>query len=128
MILIIAAIITTILFVLMGVFQVLLAIGLPLGRLAYGGKYETLPKKLRIMSLIAVAIFVFGIIIVLERAEIITILNNVVLTAIVVWIYAVYSTLNTLMNAASKSQSEKLIMTPISLLIAVCCYILAILG
>ncbi len=128
MILIIVAIIASVLFFLMSIFQVLLAIGLPLGRAAYGGKYETLPKKLRIMSLIAVGIFVFGIITVLERAAIMTVFNNDLLTTIVIWIYAVYSTLNTLMNAVSKSQWEKRIMTPISLVIAVCCFILAILG
>ena len=126
MILMIAAMIACVLFASMSIFQLLLALGLPLGRAAYGGKYEKLPNKLRIMSLIAVGIFVFGIIIVLERAEIITVLNNVMLTAIVIWIFAVYSTLNTLMNAVSKSQWEKRIMTPISLVIAVCCFILAI--
>lgn len=95
---------------------------------AYGGKYEKLPNNLRIMSLIAVGIFIFGIIVVLEQATIITIFNNELLTIIVVWIFAVYLTLNTLMNAVSKSQWEKQIMTPISFGIAVCCYILAILG
>lgn len=127
MILIIAAIIACVLFFLMSIFQVLLALGLPLGRVAYGGKYETLPKKLRIMSLIAVGIFIFGIFIVLEQGTIITVFNNELLTTIVVWILAVFLTLNTLMNAVSKSQSEKRIMTPISFVIAVCCYILAIL-
>ena len=110
----------------MSVFQLLLAIGLPLGRAAYGGKYEILPKNLRIMSLVAVGIFVFGMIIVLERAGLITIFNNPLLTAIVVWILAVYSTLNVLMNAVSKSRIEKRIMTPLSILIAICCYIVAI--
>jgi len=80
------------------------------------------------MSLIAVGIFVFGIITVLERATIMTVFNNDLLTTIVIWIYAVYSTLNTLMNVVSKSQWEKRIMTPISLVIAVCCFILAIMG
>jgi hypothetical protein len=126
MIVIVAAIILCVLFTLMSIFQLLLAFGLPLGRAAYGGKHETLPKNLRIMSLIAVGIFVFGIFIVLERAGLITIFNNPLLTAIVVWILAIYSTLNVLMNAVSKSQLEKRIMTPISLIIAVCCYIVAI--
>ena len=128
MILIIVAIVACVLFFLMSIFQLLLVIGLPYGRAAYGGKYETLPKNLRIMSLIAVGILVFGIIIVLERAEIITLINNTQLTKIVVWIYTGYSTLNTLINAVSKSQWEKRIMTPISLVIAVCCFILAIIG
>lgn len=128
MILIITAIIVCVLLFLLIIFQLLLAIGLPFGRFAYGGKYEKLPNNLRIMSLIAVGIFIFGIIIVLERATIITILNNELFTTIVVWIFAVYLTLNTLMNAASKSQREKRIMTPISFVIAVCCYTLAIVG
>ncbi|MBY8991936.1 MAG: hypothetical protein KGD58_14425 [Candidatus Lokiarchaeota archaeon] len=125
---IITAIIVCVLLFLLIIFQLLLAIGLPFGRFAYGGKYEKLPNNLRIMSLIAVGIFIFGIIIVLERATIITILNNELFTTIVVWIFAVYLTLNTLMNAASKSQREKRIMTPISFVIAVCCYTLAIVG
>lgn len=128
MILIITASITCILLFLLIIFQLLLAIGLPFGRFAYGGKHEKLPNNLRIMSLIAVGIFIFGIIIALERAAIITIFNNELLTVIVVWIFAVYSTLNTLMNAVSKSKWEKRIMTPISFVIAGCCYILAIIG
>jgi len=80
------------------------------------------------MSLIAVGIFILGIIVALERAAIITVFNNELLTAIVVWIFAIYLTLNTLMNAVSKSKWEKRIMTPISFVITVCCYILAIAG
>jgi len=128
MILLITALIACILFVLMSVFQLLLALGLPLGRAAYGGKYEKLPTNLRIVSLIVVGIFVFAIFIVLERAGIITIFNNILLTAIIVWILAGYFTLNVLMNAVSKSNWEKRIMTPLSLIIAVCCFIVAILG
>jgi len=128
MILIITAIISCVLFALMSIFQLLLALGLPLGKAAYGGKYEKLPTNLRIASLIAVGIFVFAIIVVLERAGIITIFNNVLLTAIVVWILAGYFTLNVLMNAVSRSKWEKRIMTPLSLIITVCCFIIAILG
>ena len=128
MILLITAIVACILFVLMTVFQLLLALGLPLGRVAYGGKYEKLPTKLRIASLIAVGIFVFAIFIVLERAGIITIFNNTLFTAIVLWILAGYFTLNVLMNAVSKSKWEKRIMTPLVLIIAVCCFIVAIIG
>ena len=128
MILIITAILTCVLFALMSIFQLLLALGLPLGKAAYGGKYEKLPTNLRIASLIVVGIFVFAIIIVLERAEIITIFNNDLLTVIVIWILAGYSSLNVLMNAVSKSKWEKRIMTPLSLIIAICCFIIAILG
>ena len=41
----------------MSIFQLLLALGKPYGKLAYAGKYEVLPTNYRIMSMIAIAIF-----------------------------------------------------------------------
>jgi len=126
MILIIAGIIAVVLFGLMSIFQLLLVLGLPLGRLAYGGKYEKLPNNLRIISLSAIAIFVYAIIIVLERAGLITIFNNPMLVVISVWILAGYLAFITVINAISRSKWEKRIMTLISLVLAVCCFIVAI--
>ena len=126
MILIIAGIIAVVLFGLMSIFQLLLVLGLPLGRLAYGGKYEKLPNNLRIISLSAIAIFVYAIIIVLERAGLITIFNNPMLVVVSVWILAGYLAFITVINAISRSKWEKRIMTLISLVLAVCCFIVAI--
>lgn len=128
MIIFFAAIIAAVLFAVMGVFQLLLALGLPLGKLAYGGKYERLPTNMRIMSLVAIGIFALGSISVLERVGIIFIFNNPIFTLVVVWILAVYLTFNTLTNAISKSKREKLIMTPLSLISAICCFVVAILA
>jgi len=126
MIVLIAAIIAVVLFTGMSVFQLLLALGLPFGRLAYGGKYEKLPSKMKIISLIGIVIFIFTSLSVLERAEIIIIFNNLMFVTVVVWIIAVYLTFITIMNAISKSKWEKLIMTPISLTLAICCFIVVI--
>jgi hypothetical protein len=122
----IAAIIAVVIFVVISVFQLLLALGLPLGKLAYGGKYEKLPTKMRIMSLVAIGIFALGAISVLERAGLITIFNNPIFTLVVVWVIAIYLAFNTLLNAISKSKQEKLIMTPLSLILSICCFIVAI--
>lgn len=65
----IVAIIAIILFSIMIVFQFLLVLGLPLGHLAYGGKYKELLTNLRIMSILAIGIFMFATIIVLELVE-----------------------------------------------------------
>jgi len=124
----IAAIIAVAVFAIVSILQLLLALGVPLGKLAYGGKYEKLPTKMRIMSLVAIGIFALGSISVLERVGIITIFNNAILTLVVVWIIAVYLAFNTLTNAISKSKREKLIMTPLSLISAICCFIVAILA
>ena len=126
MIVLIAAIIAVVLFTGMSVFQLLLVLGLPFGRLAYGGKYEKLPSKMKIISLIGIVIFIFTSLSVLERAEIIIIFNNLMFVTVVVWIIAVYLTFITIMNAISKSKWEKLIMTPISLTLAICCFIVVI--
>ena len=127
MVVLIAAIIAVVVFVVMSVFQLLLALGLPLGKLAYGGKYEKLPTNMRIMSLVAIGIFALGSISVLERAGIITIFNDPIFTLVVVWVIAVYLAFNTLLNAIWKSKQEKLIMAPLSLISAICCFIVAIL-
>ena len=123
---IIVAIIAVVLFIGLSIFQLLLAIGKPLGRFAYGGKHETLPKNLRIMSLVAIGIFVFGSISVLVRVGLISIISDSIVFVIVVWVLAFYLSLNTLANLASKSKSEKKVMTPISLSLAICLFIVAI--
>jgi len=126
MVVLIAAIIAVVIFAAMSVFQLLLALGLPLGKFAYGGKYEKLPTNMRIMSLVAIGIFALGSISVLERAGMIIIFNNLIFTLVIVWIIAIYLAFNTLLNAISKSKQEKLIMTPLSLILAICCFIVAI--
>ena len=127
MIAIIAAIIVVALFIGLSIFQILLAAGKPLGQFAFGGKYpEVLPKNLRIMSLVAVGIFVLGSFSVLVRVGIITIIPDSIVFVIIVWVLAIYLSLNTLMNLASESESEKKFMTPVSLSLAICLFIVAI--
>lgn len=40
------------------VFQILLALGLPLGRAAWGGYHETLPAVLRVGSLVSAGLYI----------------------------------------------------------------------
>ena len=124
------AIIATLIFIVNCIFQLLIVIGLPLGHLSYGGKYDRqkLPNKLRITSVIAITIFSFATITYLEFAGLITILNNPNFTLIYCWIIAIYLTSGVLMNAASKSKWEKRIWTPITLLNAISCYIVLLLS
>ncbi|MBY9014159.1 MAG: hypothetical protein KGD68_00565 [Candidatus Lokiarchaeota archaeon] len=126
MTILIAALIAVVIFAVVSIIQLLLALGLPLGKLAYGGKYERLPTKMRIMSIVAIGIFVLASISILERTGIIILFNNPIFTLVVVWVIAVYLALNTLLNALSKSKKEKIIMTPLSLIAAICCFVVAI--
>ncbi len=126
MIVLIFGIIAVVLSAIMSIFQLLLAIGLPLGSFAYGGKYNKLPNNLRIMSIIAIGILVFASISVLARIGVIPIFEDSIVFIIAMWIFAFYFTLKTLANATSKSKSEQRTMTPLSLILAICCFIVAI--
>ena len=43
----------------LSVFQLLLVMGLPIGKMAWGGAHEVLPRNLRIASAISIALYVF---------------------------------------------------------------------
>lgn len=125
MLVIIFAIISVVLFIVLSIFQILLAAGLPYGRFAYGGKHETLPKNMRIMSVIAVGIYIFASISVLAEAGLI-LMSDFVVFETAVWILAIFLAFNTLANMGSKSKSEKLVMTPISLVLTICLLLIAL--
>jgi len=124
-----SAIIVVILCAITSVFQFLLAIGMPLGYLAFGGKHDKkLPKNLRIMSVIAIGIFIFTSLVVLDLSGLIILFLNPFIPIIALWILAFYFALNTMTNVLSKSKWEKRIMTPLSLIMSVCCFIIVILA
>ena len=107
-------------------FQILLALGFPYGQAAWGGKHIKLPSSLRIASLFSAGVFVVASLLILERAGIISVFRNSTVITIVVWILVAFFGLNTLSNLASKSKLEKRIMTPISLTLALLCFVVAI--
>ena len=111
----IAAVIATIgLFGLM-CFQILLALGFPFGKAAWGGKYKILPAGLRIAILFSAVILVFVSIIVMEKAEVFSVFNSPSVVTYGVWIFTAFLGLNTISNFISRSKLEKRIMTPITL-------------
>ena len=120
-----AAIISLVCFGLIVILQLALVLGAPWGELAWGGRIKgKLPKKMRLMSLSTIPIFAFAALVVLDSGEITSIFPAV--SRIAVWVFAAYFTLNTLMNAISKSNYERFISGSLSLASAVCLYILAI--
>ncbi len=107
-------------------FQILLALGFPLGQAAWGGKYIKLPPRLRIASLFSAGVFVAASIFVLERAGVISFFKSQTVVTTGVWILVGFLGLNTLSNLASKSKLEKRVMTPVSFTLGLLCLIVAI--
>lgn len=116
----IAAIVAVCVISLLMVFQVLLAVGLPLGRAAWGGQHRILPAGLRWGSLAAVLLLALAGWIVLARAGLVAPGPGVLWVKVLTWIFAAYFALNTVMNVASKSSIERAAMTPVSAILVVC--------
>lgn len=123
----VAGIISVVIFCLLGILQLALALGAPIGQITWGGKHEgKLPRNLRIGSVITIGIFVIMSLAVIDQADLAEIFANSQFSTILVWIFAFFLALNTLGNLASKSKYEKLIMTPLSLTACVCLFIVVL--
>lgn len=108
------------------ILSVLLICGLPLGELTMGGQYKVFPKKLRIVLVIQLLIQIFFIVIILQMGGLIPLWFSDKVTKTICIAMAVFLSLNTVMNFISKSKKEKYIMTPISLVSAICFWITAL--
>ena len=107
------------------ILSVLIICGLPLGELTMGGQYKVYPKKMKIVLIAQLLIQVFFVIIILQAGGFMPLWFSYKITKIVCIVMAGYLSLNVVMNFISKSKKEKYIMTPLSLLTAICFYITA---
>ena len=107
-------------------FQILLALGAPLGKMAWGGKYSILPLQLRIGSLISAGLLILAIFIFLEKAKLLYIFNSNLLVNLLVWFFVVIFSSSSLGNILSESKLEKSIMMPIAITLMLLALIVAI--
>ncbi|MET0566696.1 MAG: hypothetical protein ABW021_09670 [Acidimicrobiia bacterium] len=122
----IAAVVAAALLGVIAAFQLALALGMPARGMAWGGQYEgTLPVGLRITSGVAgVVIYPLATLLILEAAgmtdfEIIPDVGPVGM-----WVFTGLFALGGLLNLVSRSKAER-VWAPVSMLIAVCCGIVA---
>jgi hypothetical protein len=122
----ITSLIGSILFSIVLILYILLASGLPYGEYAMGGKYKILPKKERIICIISAVIQTFAILILLQAGGVISFGFSDKTANLLCYVFAVYLSLNVIMNLLSKSKKEKLFMTPLSIVIAICFWLTAL--
>lgn len=120
------AMIGAVVFSIIIVLSILLICGLPLGEFTMGGKYKVFPKELRIILVAQLVLQMFFVVIILQMGGLIPLWFSSDVTKIICVIMAAYLSLNTLMNLFSKSKKERYIMTPLSLISAVCFWITAL--
>jgi hypothetical protein len=108
-------------------FQLALAAGLPWGRAAYGGQYELLPDELRVASGVAAIIWSAVALIILRRAGVISfsLLPQSWLAA-AVWVVVGILVLAVVMNAITTSAIERAIWLPVSALMLIGTFVVAL--
>lgn len=107
-------------------FQIALALGAPWGKAAWGGGHEgKLPRKLRLASAISALVLALAAWVILAAAGLIdsSPVPESWLTPLM-WVLTGYFGIGALLNTISRSKAER-IWGPISLIIAVCCGLVA---
>ena len=103
---------------LLSIFHVLVLVGVIPSDFIWGGQIDGAEGNLFTMEIISLAVTIFFIFITYVKIKSLTSGKYVKLINILVWVIFAYMILNTLGNLASGVTTEKLIFTPISLLIA----------
>ena len=97
------------------VFQIALAAGAPLGRAAWGGSHERLPRNLRVASAIAAAVWVLAAFVVLAGAGFDASPIPVSVADWATWVLVALLVLGAVMNFLSRSRLERIVWGPIAL-------------
>jgi hypothetical protein len=108
------------------IFQILLAIGLPLGQAAWGGTHRVLPPRLRIASALSSLLLGLAAWIVLARTGLVTIPWQSSVVRVGTWVVFCFLILNTVSNFVSKSRIERTVMTPAAFVCSVCLLVIAL--
>lgn len=107
------AVAATVMLLALAAFQAQLAAGRPLGRFAWGGAHDVLPRGLRVASAVSIALYATIALVLLDAAEVVDVLPAS-WSGTAAWLLAVYFLLGVLMNGASRSRDERLVMTPVA--------------
>ena len=118
--------ISTVLFGLVMILQILIALGVMPISMAWGGRQTALTPGLRIASLVAIVILGLFAYIIRYRAGLIGAGEITLFIKILAWIITAFMALNTVGNLTSQSTAEKLLFTPITSILTIACFIVSI--
>jgi len=108
----------------LAIFQLALALGAPIGRFAWGGQHRVLPARLRVGSAVAIVICALIAVIALDRVGAIDVLPDLLAT-VAMWVVFAYFVLGIVLNAASRSKAERAVMVPVTIVLAVLSFLIA---
>jgi hypothetical protein len=110
----------------LAVFQAALIAGAPIGRFAWGGQHEVLPRRLRIGSVVSIVLYAAFSVVILERADLVSVFGSDGFVQVACWVLFGYFALGIVMNVISRSKPERNTMTPVALLLAALVLVVAL--
>jgi hypothetical protein len=127
-----AAIAAAVLFVVTALFQLALALGVPWGAFAFGGRAVqedgTLPTAYRGASAVTAVALVGFAVVILTRAGVIGTSGDSTLVTVLSWVVVAFMAINTPLNLMGKHWIEKYAFGGITLVLVVLCAIVAAVG
>ncbi|MGY4893417.1 MAG: hypothetical protein ACO1N2_01845 [Candidatus Saccharimonadota bacterium] len=108
------------------IFQLALVFGAPLGAYAWGGQHKVLPTNLRVSSIGSIILYILFAGVIASKAGFISGLILPQTVNFSMYVFAAYFTLGIFMNAISKSKNERLVMTPVAAVLAMCFWVVAL--
>jgi hypothetical protein len=105
--------------------QAQLAAGRPLGRFAWGGAHEVLPRRLRLASALSIVLYGAIALVLLDAAAVVDAFGGG-WTGTAAWVLAGFFLLAAAMNAASRSRDERRTGTPAALALCLLCVAVAV--
>ena len=122
----VAAVVAYVLLAGLAAFQLALVAGAPLGHLAWGGKHRVLPRGLRVGSAVSVLLYALFAYVISRAVGYATDFGDFRESYPLIWVLTAYFGIGVLANAASRSRPERLVMTPVALVLALCCLVIAL--
>ena len=114
----------TVVLALLAIFQLALFLSAPLGHFAWGGQHRVLPAKLRIGSAVSILIYALIALIAWDRVGAIDVFGDT-FAQIAMWVIFAYFALGILMNAISRSKPERYTMVPVTIVLTVLSFFIA---
>ncbi len=110
----------------LGVFQIALIAGAPLGRFAWGGANTRLPRRLRIASITSIVLYGVFMVFVASKGGVVSAIPQGTILTIGMWIFTVYFFFGIVLNALSRSKPERLVMVPTAAILAISFLVVAL--
>ena len=127
-----AAVAAAVLFGVVALFQVTLALGVPWGAFAFGGRAVredgTLPAGYRAASAVTAVVLVFFAVVILTRGGVIGDSGDSTWVTVMSWVIVAFMAINTPMNLMGRHGIEKYVFGGITLVLVVLCAIVAAAG